>query len=136
MSQQRKILIIDDDEDYRASTRALLEDEGFLVLEAASGGEGLTAARQQRPDLIILDVMMQSPGEGCSVNQALKTIPDYLDPGPIPVLMVSSLEMSDAGLFGMRPELDRILPPDAYMTKPLNVPEFLACVRQLLKPRN
>ena len=50
------LLIIDKDEDYRASTRALPEGEGYEVREASSGGDGLDSARAQRPHLIVLDI--------------------------------------------------------------------------------
>ena len=132
MPKQARILIIDDDEDYRASTRALLENEGYEVLEACNGQEGLAATREHRPDLIILDVIMESQSEGYSVNQAIKFVPEYRELGPIPILMASSVEMDPAGLFGWMGDTDRIT-PDAYMTKPLDIPTFLARVRELLQ---
>ena len=128
-----RILIIDDDEDYRASTRALLEGDGYEVREACNGREGLALVREYRPNLIVLDVMMETLGEGYSVNQALKFVPEYRDLGPLPVLMVSSVEMDPAGLFGWIGDTSRIT-PDAYMTKPLDIPKFLARVRELLSP--
>ena len=131
MPAAAKILIIDDDEDYRASTRALLEGEGYEVMEASNGPDGLAAARQDRPDLIVLDVMMDTLNEGYSVNQALKQLPEYRDLGRIPVLMASSVEMDPAGLFGWIGDTSPIS-PDAYLTKPLDIPVFLARVRELL----
>ena len=131
MSTPPDILIIDDDEDYRASTRALLEGEGYEVMEASNGPDGLAAARQDRPDLIVLDVMMDTLNEGYSVNQALKQLPEYRDLGRIPVLMASSVEMDPAGLFGWIGDTSPIS-PDAYLTKPLDIPVFLARVRELL----
>jgi len=131
MPKPARILIIDDDEDYRASTRALLEGDGYEVREACNGREGLAAVREYHPNLIVLDVMMESLGEGYSVNQALKFVPEYRDLGPIPVLMVSSVEMDPASLFGWIGDTSRIS-PDAYMTKPLDLPKFLARVRELL----
>jgi CheY-like chemotaxis protein len=131
MSGPARILIIDDDEDYRASTRALLEGDGYEVREACNGREGLALVREYRPNLVVLDVMMETLGEGYSVNQALKFVPEYRDLGPLPVLMVSSVEMDPAGLFGWIGDTSRIT-PDAYMTKPLDIPKFLARVRELL----
>jgi len=132
MAKQPRILIIDDDVDYRSSTRALLEGEGYEVAEASGGHEGLAAVREHRPDLIILDVIMESLGEGYSVNQALKFVPEYSEPKPIPVLMASSVEMDPASLFGWIGDTSPIS-PDAYMTKPLDIPLFLENVRRLLK---
>ena len=132
MKENAKILIIDDDEDYRASTRAMLEDEGYDVVEAESGKEGLQTVRTQKPDLIILDVMMESLSEGYSVNQAIKFLPEYRELGPMPILMVSSVEEDPASLFGWIGDTTPIT-PDAYMTKPLDIPLFLARVRELLE---
>jgi CheY-like chemotaxis protein len=58
MADKHRILIVDDDADYRASTRALLEGEGYEVDEADSGRGGIARVRATRPDLIVLDIMM------------------------------------------------------------------------------
>ena len=134
MPERGRILIVDDDEDYRASTRALLEGEGYEVLEAGNGREGLAATRRHRPDLIVLDVIMDSQDEGYSVTQAIKFVPEYRDLGPIPILMASSVEMDPANLFGWMGDTSWIT-PDVYMTKPLDIPKFLSRVRELLKQK-
>lgn len=131
MADKAKILIIDDDEDYLASTRALLEGEGYEVLEAHSGHEGLEAARAERPDLIVLDIMMESPVEGYTVVHALKFHDEYHDVAEIPVVMVSSIREDPAGRFPMAGELPMI-EPEAYFSKPLEIPAFLEYVRRTL----
>jgi CheY-like chemotaxis protein len=132
MPSNAKILIIDDDDDYRASTRSLLEGEGYEVIEAASGVEGLTAARASRPGLIVLDVMMDYLSEGYSVHQALKLSEEYRDLRDIPIIMASSVEVDPSNLFGWIGDTSAIT-PDAYMTKPLDIPKFLERVRSLLE---
>lgn len=132
MSGKATILIIDDDDDYRTSTRALLEGEGYEVVEAASGSEGLAAARAQRPDLIVLDVMMDYLSEGYSINQALKTSGEFRHLRDVPVIMASSVEVDPASLFGWIGDTSAIT-PDEYMTKPLDIPKFLERVRSLLE---
>jgi CheY-like chemotaxis protein len=124
------VLIIDDDSDYRASARALLESDGHEVQESPSGKEGVEAARKIMPDLIVLDIMMESPYEGYSVVQNLKAI-EAGGTGQIPILMVSSIQEDPATLFPMSGEVPMIT-PDAYMTKPLNPTEFLGTVKRLL----
>lgn len=131
MPGKPRILIIDDDDDYRASTRALLEGEGYEVIDAASGRTGLAAARDHHPELIILDVMLEHVGEGYSINQALKYSTECRDLRNVPVIMVSSVETDPASLFGWIGDTSPIT-PDAYLTKPFDVPEFLDCVRDLL----
>jgi len=131
MADKAKILIIDDDEDYLASTRSLLESEGYDVAVATSGHDGLEAARASKPDLIVLDIMMESPVEGYTVVQALKFHDEYGDVAEIPVVMVSSVKEDPSSRFPMAAEVPMIM-PDAYMTKPLEIPKFLECVRKML----
>jgi len=131
MPDKARILIIDDDADYRESARALLESAGYEVLEAASGREGLATARTQVPDLIIVDVMMESLSEGYSVVQALKFSREYRDLANVPILMVSSVEADPATLFGWIGDTSWITPDD-YLIKPLDVAKFLERVRTLL----
>ena len=134
MPGKARILIIDDDDDYRASTRALLEGEGYDVAEADSGRDGLAAAREHRPDLIVLEVMMDYQGEGYSINQVLKTSEEYRDLRNIPVIMASSVEVDPASMFGWVGDTSAIT-PDVYMTKPLDIGKFLQSVNDLLGPR-
>ena len=131
MAGKAKILIIDDDEDYCASTRALLENEGYEVQEATSGHDGLAAAGAYKPDLIVLDIMMESPVEGYTVVQALRCRAEDATVREIPVLMVSSVQDDPTSLFPMAGELEMIT-PDAYLTKPLDIPKFLEYVRNML----
>ncbi len=131
MSKMDKVLVIDDDDDYRASARALLESEGYEVVEACGGREGLAAALTHRPDVIVLDVMMEGLQDGYSVNQAIKFAPEYRDLANTPILMVSSMELPPDRLLGWIGDTSRIT-PDAYLAKPIDIPAFLDCIRRLL----
>jgi len=135
MPGKAKILIIDDEDDYRASTRALLEGEGYQVIEATTGAEGLEVARTQRPDLIVLDIMMEYQGAGYSINQALKLSEEYRDLRDTPIIMVSSVQTDPASLFGWIGDTGAIT-PDVYLTKPLDVAEFLGRIRSLLEQKD
>lgn len=132
MPRKAKILIIDDDDDFRASMVALLEGEGYRVTEATSGSEGLATARAQPPDLIILDVMMDHMSEGYSINQLLKCSDEYRALRNTPIIMASSVEADPASLFDWIGDT-RPITPDAYLTKPLDIPKFLQCIRSLLE---
>ena len=135
MPGKPKILIVDDDDDYRASTRDLLEGEGYEVVEAASGAEALQVVRSARPNLIVLDIMMEYQAAGYSINQALKLSEEYRDLRDTPIIMVSSVESDPASLFGWVGDTSPIT-PDAYMTKPLDVAEFLRKVRSMLEEKS
>jgi CheY-like chemotaxis protein len=124
MTNVARVLIIDDDEDFRASVRSVLEAEGYTVTTASTGRSGLDAVRQERPDLIVLDVMMESTTEGYAVSHAVKFGPEATD---IPIIMVSSIEASPDELFPRSDEV-ALIRPDHYLTKPLDIPRFLQLV--------
>ncbi len=131
MAKATSVLIMDDDDDYRASLRALLEGEGYEVLEADSGPAGLALARAHKPDLIVLDVVMSYLSEGYSIIQALRCSPEYAHVRDVPVIMASSIEQDPEALYGWVADT-RAITPDEYMAKPLDLPKFLATVRRLL----
>ncbi|MCK4343421.1 MAG: response regulator [Phycisphaerae bacterium] len=132
MADKAKILIIDDDEDYLASTRALLEGEGYEVIEALTGRAGREVAHKNKPDLIVVDIMMESPVEGYSVVQALRFGAAGTDVGEIPIIMVSAVKDDPSSRFPMAEGMPMIT-PDAYFTKPLDIPKFLECVQSMLE---
>lgn len=119
-----KVLLIDDDQDFRTSVRSLLEGHGYEVLEAASGHEGLRMIVEHKPDAVLLDIMMETTVEGYGVTHALKYLDEYAEYRTMPVLMVSSIEESPDERFPMSPEAEMIR-PDTYLTKPLDIPRFL-----------
>lgn len=126
-----RILIIDDDADFRASVGSLLEAEGYQVMMAGGGHEGLELARARRPDLIILDVMMESATEGYVVNQSLKFCKEYEGCADTPIIMCSSIEGSPDELFPRAEEVGMIR-PDVYLPKPLELSQLLHHVHRLL----
>jgi CheY-like chemotaxis protein len=132
MESAAKVLIIDDDDDFRASTRALLEGEGYTVAEANSGRSGLAAVEADPPDLIVLDIMMESPVEGYTTVHALRRAQSGSTAAEIPILMVSSVQDDPETLFPMSGNTPMIT-PDAYLTKPLDITGFLAAVRKMLE---
>lgn len=127
MATGKKVLIIDDDADFRSSVESLLSAEGYEVAQAGSGKEGLRRLGGERPDLIILDVMMESIVEGYAVNQAIKFQPEYHAFAEIPILMVSSIQETPDERFPWAGELDMVR-PNRYLTKPLDIPLFLEVV--------
>ena len=124
-----KVLIVDDDKDFRESVRSLLESHGYAVLEADSGKAGLRQVTEQKPDIIVLDIVMECDSEGYGVNQAIKYLDGYAAYRNIPIVMTSSIDLSPDERFPMAGELDMIR-PDFYLTKPLDIPKFLEVVRR------
>ncbi len=132
MPTKKTVLVIDDDRDFAASVKSLLESEGYAVEWAESGKAGLRRLGEARPDLIVLDVMMESIVEGYAVNQAIKFQPQFEAYADIPIVMVSSIEESPDERFGRAGEVEMVR-PTRYLTKPLDIPVFLEVVGKLTR---
>jgi len=119
-----KVLLIDDDSDFRAAVKSVLESHGYNVLEAASGHEGLQVLKEHKPDAILVDIMMETTVEGYGISYALKYQDEYAEFRQVPVFMVSSIPESPDERFPMSAEVEMIR-PDRYLSKPLDIPQLL-----------
>jgi DNA-binding response OmpR family regulator len=127
-----KILIIDDDDDLVHALRLPLEAAGYNVARAASGAEGLKKVKEVNPDLIILDVMMDSTTEGFHVSLTLRSADpnsEYKAYSKIPILMFTSIHTTTSLRFSPDQEY---LPVDAFIEKPIEPAELLKKVREHL----
>ncbi|MDH3215880.1 MAG: response regulator [Candidatus Krumholzibacteria bacterium] len=134
MHKAKQVLVIDDDGDFRESIRPLLENRGYLVIEASSGKEGLRKLIEFKPDVIVLDIMMECLEEGYGVNQAIKFKEAFAEYRSIPIIMVSSIHETPRERYPRAGEVDMI-EPDCYLTKPLDLPRFLEVLDRLSKAR-
>ena len=114
------ILIAEDDGDIRSLLRLYLESEGYRVLEAEDGAKALTLAREQAPDMAILDVMMPQLN-GYELTRALRKFSD------IPILILSAKSQDNDKILGLN------LGADDYITKPFNPVEIVARVKAQLR---
>jgi CheY-like chemotaxis protein len=122
-----KILVVDDDPDFVEFVRIVLESEGHTVVSAGGGGEALDKIAQDTPDLIVLDVMMDSILDGLSVAQELGERPDYRS---VPIIMVTSIANTDyAELF----PTDEYIHLDSFHTKPIKPERLVEEVNRLLR---
>jgi two-component system response regulator MprA len=123
MSDAARILIIDDDPKIRSVVRRGLVYEGFRVTDAGSGEEGLDKAREQSPDLVVLDVML--PGiDGLEVCRRLRDAGD-----DVAILMLTARDEVKDRVEGLETGADD------YLVKPFSFEELLARVRALLRRR-
>jgi len=130
MKTGSRILVVDDDQDFVQAMAALLEHDGHAVLTALNGREGVLRARQELPDLILLDVMMDERTEGFFVAQELRRIPEL---ARVPIFIVSSVYSEQPG-FTVDP--DRAwLGHDAFYRKPIDTDALLADIRAALSAR-
>ena len=122
------ILIIDDDKELAETLKTVLVSRGYLVQLAADSAEGIEQARTGRPDLIILDVMMRTRGEGISAAREFKTDGELKD---IPIIMMTSVE-EETG-FSFDPETDGdYLPVDKFLSKPVDPARLLREIEKLI----
>jgi two-component system KDP operon response regulator KdpE len=118
--EQRTILVVDDDNGLRELIRINLEHEGYGVIQAANGVQCVQSVREQRPDMVILDVMMPEMDgvEACGKVREFSQIP---------ILMLTAKVQSEDVITG----LDR--GADDYLLKPFNMDELSARIRALLR---
>jgi len=122
-----RVLIVDDDPDVVEVAKVLLEKEGHQVASGGTRAEGLAAVESFKPDLLVLDVMMEEPDDGLYMAQELRR--KGFDR---PILMVSGINQITGLDFDKD---DEMVPVDVYMEKPLDPRTFLKRVNELLRKR-
>lgn len=121
-----KILVVDDDHDFLNATRIVLENEGHEVIEATSGSDGYQKAKDEKPDVIVLDVIMDSVLDGLSMSQQMEEDSSVRD---IPIIMVTSIANTDyAELF----PTDDYIHIRAFLSKPITPANLIKQVNKLL----
>ena len=122
-----RILVVDDDPDFVEAVRLVLKGEGYDVLTAASADQGYQVSKTDRPDLILLDVMMDTPLDG--VNLAGRLAQDT-DLKATPIIMISAIDSSEhrAAL----PDSTDI-PIDRWVNKPVDPDQLLKTIRRFIK---
>jgi CheY-like chemotaxis protein len=125
---KKKILVVDDDVDLVEAMRIILENAGFDVIDALDGTAGLQKARSEKPDLIILDVMMDAQDEGFHVAYQLRSEPGTRD---VPIIMLSAVTQQTGYKFDARHDAD-FLPVSEFIEKPIEPRRLVDKVRQHL----
>lgn len=116
----KKILLIDDDPVLLDTLRYRLTREGFLVITAEDGVAGLELARQEKPDLVVLDLMLPEL-DGFDVCRILRKESN------VPILMLTARETETDKVVGLE------LGADDYLTKPFSLRELIARIRALIR---
>ncbi|MDH7485835.1 MAG: response regulator [Anaerolineae bacterium] len=123
-----KISVVDDDPDFVLLCRAILEAEGHEVVAAADGDEALKVMRQDKPDLVLLDVMMSTTLEGVVVSKEIEADPELRN---VPVVMISSIATSE---YAAEFPDDEGIPIAVWIPKPIQPAVLLKTVRRFLPP--
>ncbi len=120
---QKRILVADDEKDIVELVAYNLEREGFSVLKALNGGSALESIRRDKPDLVVLDLMM--PGvSGTEVCRIVRGIPETAN---LPIIMLTAKSEPVDRILGLE------IGADDYLTKPFHVRELIARVRAVLR---
>lgn len=121
-----KILVVDDDPDFVLICRTVLKEAGYDVVEAANGRIALEVMREDRPDLVLLDVMMSTTLEGVDVSKEMKSDLDLKD---VPIVMVSSIATTE---YAMDFPSDEHIPIEAWISKPIQPTVLLRTVERFI----
>ena len=124
MAKKKKILVVDDESNIRLLVKNMIGTR-YDVIEAADGDEAVTKAQKEKPDLVLLDILM--PGkDGFTTCNQLKAGKGTKD---IPVVMVTALQHK------LDEKLALSLKADGYMRKPFTSEDLLAAIRAALSPK-
>lgn len=125
---KKKILAIDDETDTLIFYSEVLEDGNFIPITATNGIEGLKKARAEKPDLILLDIMMPKKG-GMMTYKELKRDPDLKR---IPVIIITGISKEvDFKKLLDRSSTGRIV-PEGHLEKPLTADDLIGAIRKVL----
>jgi len=127
-----KILIADDDQDIRESLQAILEGRQYTVVTAADKTEGMEKIKTEKPDLIILDVMMTAWQDGFDMARELKKDPQFKD---MPILMLTGIKDQTGIDFKSTAGDPTWCPVDGFLDKPVEPNILLAEIERLLSKK-
>lgn len=127
---QGRILIIDDDPDITEAMTVVLENKGYAVDSAADGSIGMERLQANRPDLIILDVMMRTKQEGFEFSRQLKGDAAYRE---IPILMLTAVKDKTGLDFKPTAGDESWLPVEEFLDKPVKPDVLLEKVASLIQ---
>lgn len=123
MKNQKKILIVDDESTFLEALQVRLEANGYSVVSASDGQEGLEKAKEEKPDMILLDVMMPKMN-GYQVCRELKQNPETKG---IKIIMLTAKAQESDKFWGQE------CGTDSYVTKPFENEELLKRIEEVLK---
>jgi twitching motility two-component system response regulator PilH len=127
----KKVLAVDDDPDIATSVETVIEETGYIPLTAKNGEEGLTKVKEEKPDLVIMDVLMPKQSgikmyRELKNDETLKNIPVIIHSGIAKRTFLRSQEALTE--FGDEP----VPEPDAYLEKPVEPEEMAEMIKKLI----
>lgn len=130
MNTKKNILLVDDDEDFLTATKIIFEKSDYQIDTCMSAKECIAKLKVIKPDLIILDVMMESDHSGFDLCRELKR---NIDTKEIPILMLTAIEQKYPLNFASAAGDEAWLPVEDYIDKPVEAGVLLERVKKLLR---
>lgn len=128
-----KILVIDDDPDFVAAVTPILKSALYDVIAASNPQEAKEKIFAEKPDLILLDIMMDSLFDGFSLCHAIKTSKEFKEFRETPVIFISAVKEIAGTRFQFKGDEEGMVGPDDYIDKPVKPDDLLARIARLLK---
>ncbi len=132
-TNRAKILVVDDDPDFREAMESILTAASYGVVTASNVSEGTQKILAERPDLILLDIMMDSLFDGYSLCHAIRTAKEFECVRDTPVIFVSAVREIAGSRFGFKGEDQGLTAPEDYIDKPVKPADLLAHIERFLK---
>jgi len=129
----KKILIVDDDKDLTKSLSQILKTEGYTVVEAYNGSDGLKMMKDENPDLMILDVMMESDTAGFEVASAIRNPRDhskYKEFKNLPIILLTAINQVTNSRFSLNEDSSFLREINEFCTKPIDPGDLLNKIEQ------
>jgi len=133
INPKAKILVIDDDPDFRKVVSIMLKAGPYHVITAKNPQEGKEKLFAEKPDLILLDIMMDSLFDGFSLCHDIKTSEEYQELRETPIIFVSAVKEMTGSRFTFNPSEQGLVGPDDYIDKPVQPDDLFARIEKLLK---
>jgi len=129
----REVLIVDDDTDFVETTEIVLRSNGYLTRTAFNGEEALKRILEKTPDIILLDIMMKTKGDGIWVSEQIRLNESIKN---IPIIMITAVNQ-DADMLKYHFERSagpdsNYIPVNVFMEKPIEIEDLLAEIKNLL----
>jgi DNA-binding response OmpR family regulator len=131
-NSKTKILIIDDDPDYIEAVTPILQSASYKVVSASNPAEGRKKIKSEKPNLILLDIMMDSLFDGFSLCHSIKTDKEFEEVKDTPIIHVSAVKELTGSRFKFKGEEQGMCGPDDYIDKPVKADDLLGRIEKLL----
>jgi len=130
-----RILLVDDDPDFISAVKIILENAGYDCYTAHSAKEGIQLVQQIKPNLILLDIMMEDISAGFRFVRELRQVKDKVAKNSIPILIISSIQKVTG--FNLKERVGSpICPADDFLEKPVEPEILLKQIRKMTSSRN